>query len=585
MSAAVCGSPDPTPEPTLPSRYRPVLFLLQSLAILSACFPLLAIDPSEVVVLYSTTVPESRGVADHYARLRGIPDSHKIGLKVAATDAISRSNYIHEIQNPLLDILTERGFITLNRFQAPPTNTFAGGPAIRVTSSSIRCLVLCWGLPYNIHHDPSLVTAAHGRLPDPVRRNDASVDSEIALLPALGSYDLIAAIPNPFHASTNRNHFNPTNGVFLVGRLDGPTPQIARDLVDKALFCETNGFSGNAYIDVRGITSGGYAIGDKWMNAAADLCRRVGFSTYVDAQPETIPAHFPLSQVGIYVGWYSAGVDGPFALPEVEFMPGAIAYHLHSFNGHAPRNPTASWVGPLLARGATVTFGTVSEPYLEFTPNPHVFLELLAAGEFTVGEAALAAVPYLSWVNVFYGDPLFTPFRRDLTREETRQASVGSPSLPWTVLRKANFLQRNGGKPIELAEALAKYPPAATNAVLAEKAASLFAESSRIKLAVEWAHTALAHHPSPQQRTRILLNLAEWLALVERRDEAFDTLLLVEQERPDYQRLIPFRERQLQLARDSIRRPEIERLKSVIAALRSPPATNSPAVSTGAPSR
>lgn len=579
MSAAVSGSVDSicpgTPVPHRGSTH----FLLRFLALLLAAGPLLAIDPSEVIVLYSTTVPASKDVADHYARARGIPDSNKIGLKVVATDAISRSNYVHEIQNPLLDILSERGFIKYIRFQVQPTNTFAGGSAIRVTSASIRCLVLCWGLPYNIQHDPTLVTAAHGSLPDPVRRNDASVDSEIALLPALGSYDLIAAIPNPFHASTNRAFFNPTNGVFLVGRLDGPTPQIAKDLVDKALWCETNGFSGNAYLDVRGITSGGYAVGDKWMNSAAELCRRVGFSTYVDTGPETIPAHFPLSQVGIYVGWYSAGVDGPFALPEVEFMPGAIAYHLHSFNGHAPRNPTASWVGPLLARGATVTFGTVSEPYLEFTPNPHVFLELLAAGEFTVGEASLAAVPFLSWVNVFYGDPLFTPFRRDLTREETRQAAVGSPSLPWTVLRKANFLQQNGTKPIELAESLAKYPPTTTNAVLAEKTASLFAESSRIKLAVQWAHTALAHQPSPQQRTRILLNLAEWLAIAERRDEAFDTLLLVEQERPDYRRLIPFRERQLQLARDAIRRPEINRLKTEIAALKAPPSTNSPPAS------
>ncbi len=579
MSAAVSGSADSIPPSTPVPRQGSTHFLLRFLALLLAAGPLLALDPSEVIVLYSTTVPASKDVADHYARARGIPDSNKIGLKVVATDAISRSNYVHEIQNPLLDILSERGFINYIRFQVQPTNTFAGGSAIRVTSASVRCLVLCWGLPYNIHHDPTLVTAAHGSLPDPVRRNDASVDSEIALLPALGSYDLIAAIPNPFHASTNRAFFNPTNGVFLVGRLDGPTPQIAKDLVDKALWCETNGFSGNAYLDVRGITSGGYAVGDKWMNSAAELCRRVGFSTYVDTGPETIPAHFPLSQVGIYVGWYSAGVDGPFALPEVEFMPGAIAYHLHSFNGHAPRNPTASWVGPLLARGATVTFGTVSEPYLEFTANPHVFLELLAAGEFTVGEASLAALPYLSWVNVFYGDPLFTPFRRDLTREETRQASVGSPSLPWTVLRKANFLQQNGTKPIELAESLAKYPPAATNAVLAEKTASLFAESSRIKLAVQWAHTALAHQPSPQQRIRILLNLAEWLAIAERRDEAFDTLLLVEQERPDYRRLIPFRERQLQLARDAIRRPEINRLKNEIAALKAPPSTNSPPAS------
>jgi len=64
-----------------------------------------------------------------------------------------------------------------------------------------------------------------------------------------------------------------------------------------------------------------------------------------------------MSQIAIYCGWYDDKVDGPFTMPKVEFMPGAIAYHLHSASATTIRSATECWVGPLLAKGATVTMG------------------------------------------------------------------------------------------------------------------------------------------------------------------------------------------------------------------------------------
>ncbi len=45
-------------------------------------------------------------------------------------------------------------------------------------------------------------------------------------------------------ASPTRRWLNPTNGILLVARLDGPTADIARGLVDKALQAERDGLVG-----------------------------------------------------------------------------------------------------------------------------------------------------------------------------------------------------------------------------------------------------------------------------------------------------------------------------------------------------
>ena len=532
---------------------------------------------NEVVIVYSAGDADSKAVAEHYAKARNVPTSNWIGLKLTSSSVISRSNYIAQIEQPLLRELSSRGLMSFTNFVEPPSEYHPGGPAIRCTSASVRYLVLCWGLPYHISNDPGTLVGVTTNIPSSVRRTDASVDSELSLLPAAGTQPLVAGVPNPFYGATNRTAFHPTNGVFLVGRIDGPSPAIAKGLVDKALHCETNGFAGNAYIDLRGIASGPYQLGDQWMTNAADACRRVGLSTYVDHREATFPTNFPLSNVGVYIGWYTQNVDGPFTLPEVEFMPGAIAYHLHSFNGQFPRDPATRWLGPLLAKGATVTFGSVAEPYLEFTPNPHVFMQFLAAGGFTVGEASLTSQKWLSWVNIFVGDPLFTPFERDLTRLEARQVARQSPNLHWTVLRKANVLiAANPTGASALRQALATYPLSTNSPILSEKVAALFAQASQYQDAIAWGKQALTLSPSPQQRLRLLLNLAEWQSTATLYQDAFQSLLLIEKEREDYRDSLPFRERQLQAARDLVRGPEIERIKAEISRLKASSAKPTP---------
>ena len=78
-----------------------------------------------------------------------------------------------------------------------------------------------------------------------MQRNEAAVDSELAWLPMIEmNPPLTGPLPNWVYGATNTRWLNPTNGILLVARLDGPTPDIARGLVDKALQAERDGLVG-----------------------------------------------------------------------------------------------------------------------------------------------------------------------------------------------------------------------------------------------------------------------------------------------------------------------------------------------------
>jgi len=116
-----------------------------------------------------------------------------------------------------------------------------------------------------------------------------------------------------------------------------------------------------------------------------------------------------MDHVAVYLGWYSASVQGPMARDDFQFVPGAIAVHIHSFSGATLRDPHANWCAPLLAHGAAATLGNVYEPYLDLTPHLDIFADRLRNG-FNFAESAYASVPAVSWMTTFVGDPLYRPF-------------------------------------------------------------------------------------------------------------------------------------------------------------------------------
>src|SRR6185436_7208904 len=56
-----------------------------------------------VVLIYNQRVPESKAVADHYAKVRQVPTNQIIGLSLPTTQTMTRDEYNRDLQLPLSD--------------------------------------------------------------------------------------------------------------------------------------------------------------------------------------------------------------------------------------------------------------------------------------------------------------------------------------------------------------------------------------------------------------------------------------------------------------------------------------------------
>ena len=491
----------------------------------------------EVVVVYNHNLPESKAVAAYYARMRNVPEKQIYGFDLPTTETISRDDFHHLLQVPLAQKLESNG---LWKFAKTTFKLKPGGATQtvrRVVSSKIRYAVLCYGVPLKIADNWSVrqQEPQEASVASLFQDNGASVDSELAWLPLLeNKVRLTGPLENWVYGATNVAQLNPTNGILLVTRLDGPSADIAMSLVKKSIEAEQNGLWGRAYFDTRTITDTLYKMGDDWLLASAGLCRVLGFDVTVDTNAATFPADFPMSHIAIYAGWYNADVNGPFALPTVEFMPGAFAYHLHSYSAATLRSTTKSWCGPLLAKGATCTMGCVDEPSIQFTPNVAVFLSRWAINRFTFGEAAWAAQSALSWQTTVIGDPLYRPFGKSPEELNAELTRTHSPLLEWSYLRAVNGAISRGAPPAPLENFLENLPLTATSAVLTEKLAELCDYQGKPDAAIEFYRQALKLNPSPEQRIRIRLALGKELLGQNNAPGAVEDYQALLSESPDY---------------------------------------------------
>ncbi len=506
--------------------FVPVLILLSSSLIFGA-------EPGEtVVVIYNAAMPESKEVAEYYAKKRNVPAAQVVGFEMPTTETISRADFVGDIQRPLFKFLESKKLFTIRSETVPATNGNPSKILWRVKDSKIRYAVLCYGVPVRILEDPSLREEGADKLPEPLRFNRAAVDSELALLP-MRDYKLpiTGILQNSFLASTESASFNPTNGILMVARLDGPSARIAKGLVDKALEAETVGLWGRAYFDLRGIKEGEFKLGDDFLKAGVDVAQKLGWETFTEQSDRTLPGTYVLSNVGLYAGWYDGDASGPFTAPTVEFMPGAFAYHIHSYSAATIRDPNKHWVGPLLAKGATATIGYVDEPYLAATLDVGVFVDRFLRG-FTYGEAAYASLNSLSWQATVVGDPLYRPVDRGPQQMHERLVAQNSKLVEWSHLGVANL---NILKGFPLEETLAYIKEFGTNSpILMEKLGDIYTVQKKTWLAIEAYAQALNLKPSPQQELRLLLALGEKLLAAGKRQESLDMYRLAAKKAPTY---------------------------------------------------
>ena len=477
-----------------------------------------------VAIVYNRRVPESRKVAEYYAEKRRVPAAQIFGFDLPEGEVIPRKEYREQLEQPLLAALERQRLLTFRDVLRPATAQKPAALIHQVVEAKIRYLVLCYGVPARILAEANWQEPEMDRWIPQFKRNEAAVDNELCLLPASRqNLALFGMITNPYYGATNANVFNPTNGLLLVARLDGPSAVIARGLVDKAMQAETDGLWGRAYIDARGLTNGVYQLGDDWMRGAAEVTRKLGFETVLDEKPATFPATMPLSQVAFYAGWYDGNASGPFLRKPVEFLPGAFAYHLHSFSAHAIRSADGHWVGPLLARGATITLGCVDEPYLQFTPNIALFAARFLYSGFSFGEAAYASQQAFSWQTTVIGDPLYRPRAVNGAARHADLQRRGSGLIEWSHLAVVNMNLAKDSPVIAAVEYLEQEPVTRSSAVLQEKLGDLYQAAGKPLSSLDAYATALKLNPSREQTLRLLHTLARQQAALGRPEQAIET--------------------------------------------------------------
>lgn len=340
------------------------------------------------LVVFNRSVPDSESLARYYIAARQIPARNLIPLDCPSEETITRARYLQTIAEPLRQKFLDEGW------WMPERDPATGRQSLR---SEFHILALMHGLPLRIADDSD-------RPPDsePLSGTGASLDSELAILGRPSQPK--GPVPNPYHRSDAPFH-TAKMPMQLVGRIDAPSLNRCRAMIDEAILAETQGLWGQAYIDL----DERQPIGNDWLRAAADAWRKLGIPVTVNLQPDSFPGNYPMRDPILYFGWHEPQVNGPFLNPAFKFQPGAVACHIHSKNAATLRSTTQNWAGPLLARGAAAVLGTIDEPYLQLSHDVGLFSDRLSRG-FTFIESAFASTDSLSWMTVAVGDPLYRPF-------------------------------------------------------------------------------------------------------------------------------------------------------------------------------
>jgi uncharacterized protein (TIGR03790 family) len=441
-----------------------------SLMLLVLACPAVALKPADVFLVANKNVAASQEVADHYCAKRGVPHEHIIVLDLPTGEDISRREYDTRLVRPLRAALAKRRDevkVLLTVYGVPlrvgreePTAEERKEldrlkPLIEQQQSQVKKLQEeITRLEAEKKKEPSGAAAQklaqrqkerdglQGKLRSLEARrraaehaeSEACVDSELSLL-WWESYELRRWQMNLLYFQVPEKLRKEKPPVVMVCRLDGPTPAIARRLVDDAVAVEQKGLTGKAYFDARGIkydpthdSGTGYGGYDESLREAARLLGEQGkLPVTLDDKPELFaPGSCP--DCALYCGWYSLAnyVDC------CRFVPGAVAYHIASSEAVSLRNANSKlWCPCLLQKGVAATLGPVAEPYTVGFPKPAEFFGFLATGRFCLVECYYRTALFNSWMTVLVGDPLYNPFAKNprLTLEQVKPSPQGGKPL------------------------------------------------------------------------------------------------------------------------------------------------------------
>jgi uncharacterized protein (TIGR03790 family) len=239
----------------------------------------------------------------------------------------------------------------------------------------------------------------------------AAFDNELAMV-EWTAYPHKSFAANPLHYSSNvRGQWQ----TLMVTRLDAPQVETVRSMITTSIRVEKQGLTGQLVIDTRGLKPGqddrehpGFGAFDGYLHDLGELARQhTKLKVLLDDKPEVLPAG-SAEDVALYCGWYSVHNY----IPSCKFNPGAVGFHIASYELLSLRNPgETGWVHGLLNDGVVGTLGPVAEPFLGTFPRPDDFFPLLMTGKLTLAEVYWKTEPAVSWMMDCVGDPLYTPYK------------------------------------------------------------------------------------------------------------------------------------------------------------------------------
>lgn len=392
-----------------------------------------ALEADEVLVIANSWADDSVSLAKYYMKKRGVPKGNLLKIKTESkSETCSREDYNRRIAAPVKKYLDKR--------------------ELKNEKRAIRCLLLIYGMPLKVastaltkaekkerdrlkaqqklfreeqkglvKEDPQkkvlaekLKELAKALKPFSWARELASLDSELALVLA-GDYELEGWQANPSYLGYRGKKIERMPDIALmVSRLDGPTPDLVRRIIDDSLAAEAKGLSGTAFFDARWPRPGpekakklkGYGFYDNSLYLAADQVKKDGrLEVVINEKAELFqPGECP--NAALYCGWYRLS----HYLDAFDWQPGAIAYHMASGELSTLKSKNSEvWGKLMLEDGAAAVIGPVAEPYIQAFPPPVLFFSLLLDGRFTLAEAYALSVPWRSWRMVLVGDPLYRP--------------------------------------------------------------------------------------------------------------------------------------------------------------------------------
>ncbi len=375
------------------------------------------------------------GLAKYYMEKRGIPEDHLIRLRITDKEWCEREDYEKKVVEPLRNFLKDKDPMGV-----------------------IRCILVMYGLPLKL--EPPEISKEEKRelnrlelrkdnlteqvvavpadeteqikiikselkgvkkILSVLSKKDArsSLDSEIALV-LEQNYKLSGWVPNPYFLGYRGKRIkNMPRKALMVSRLDGPSAEIVRRIIDDSIRTEKTGLTGTAYFDARyprpkgeskNKNRSGYKPYDHSLYLAADHIEKTGrMPVVVNNKSELFqPGECP--GAALYCGWYSLAryVDA------FEWRPGSVGYHIASSECTTlKRKGSRVWCKMMLEKGVAATLGPVNEPYVQAFPIPEMFFGLLVQGRLTLAECYALSKPFLSWQMVLIGDPLYRPFKND----------------------------------------------------------------------------------------------------------------------------------------------------------------------------